>query len=222
MITSPRRASFVVSERVLVVRVYDENLLQHWLARWKLYRARATPIAQLVPGQVAKIVGVAGTPGGAPPITTPFLARECVTMRVVGTRQVSRSEVELIDDFEDGQFFEVRDETGVARVDRKGWSRLLVSTAHVHGVLALQERRNLERWTEARGAGADTFFQGWSLGNAYYERSIELGARVAVLGMVVETNEFAASGTSETYRDRPRIRALVPPPDERLLIGSAS
>jgi len=82
-------------------------------------RAPVTPIAELEEGEPARIVGIAGAQG--PLLTTPVNAQPCIGFRLLIERRAVASASETWDAVllrQDCQTFSVRDETGLAIVER--------------------------------------------------------------------------------------------------------
>jgi hypothetical protein len=203
-------------------------MLDELRARWRLRFTKRTRIADLEVGKIAKVVGTARA---AEPLVSPFTGQTCVCFSVVGYRTRQREQPALIDDVDEGQTFLLEDETGAVRIDRKGYSALLVPTYTIRTGAELGAKGNIERYIARHGRENVPFFDGFSasLGTQlvtggselwYREQVVRFDSRVAVLGVVSDTGELAPDvGRAGGYRDARRLLQLEPPDTAHLVIS---
>lgn len=188
-----------------------------------LGRTRRTRIADLVPGDTAKIVGRAYAAGA--PIFAPFTGRPVATLRVKGTRLQHRQrggpiEV-LLDDVDHGHVFYVEDESGVAVVERGGWSILRVPGVQITGAAEGDVALHIEEYFARYGQERRTFFHGFGSSLIYREWVVPEGATVAVLGAVEPARApIERPSARGAYRDAALPMALVPPGSARILVST--
>lgn len=204
------------------------TLLEELRSRWRLRFTKRTRVAAL---QVGKIAKVTGTVRVAEPLVSPFTGQTCACFSVAGYRARHRERPALIDDVDEGQTFLLEDETGTVRIDRKGYSSLLVMTHTIRTGDELGARQNIERYIARHGHENAPFFDGFSgsLGTQlvtgwselwYREQVVRFEARVAVLGVVSDTGELAPDvGRAGGYRDARRLLQIEPPDTAHLVIS---
>lgn len=194
-----------------------------WLINWwngrSLARTGRTRIADLVPGKVAKIVGRAHAVGE--PIAAPFTGQPAATLRVAGHRieyRPRQSPYVRLDDVDFGHAFYVEDESGIAAVERRGWSELIAPGAHITGEDPRAEQ-NIDLFFARYGNEHRSFFDGFGLAVFYDEWVIPEGATVAVLGAVEAASAPIERPSMQGYRGHARAMAIVPPARGKLLIS---
>jgi len=188
-----------------------------------LGRTSRTPIAELAPGKIVKIVGRAYAVGA--PIVAPFTGRLAATLRVNGARLEARNRggpVEVpLDDVDHGHVFYVEDETGVAAVERSGWSTLRVPGVQITDAAEGNAALHIEQYFGRYGQERRTFFDGFQGSVIYREWVVPEGATVAVLGAVEPARApIERPSTRGAYRDAPAPMALVPPGDFRIVVST--
>lgn len=176
-----------------------------------------------MPGKTVKIVGRAYAAGA--PIIAPFTGRLAATVRVKGTQLERRQRggpVEVpIDDVDHGHVFYVEDESGVAAVERGGWSTLRVPGVLITSASAGNAGLHIEQYFGRYGQERRTFFHGFGGGTLYREWVVPEGATVAVLGAVEPARAPIERPTKRgAYRDAPAPMALVPPGSARIVIST--
>lgn len=184
-----------------------------WL---RLERTPRTPIKELREGDWARIEGEADVEGD--PFISPFTSRRSVMWRVVATRAAGNNDWLLFADEEAGQRFLIRDETGVARVDLRGYSTLLVPKTTI-GAPTPAFERNIEAYLDRTELRACAFFDAFGRDYRYSEWVVPHGQRVTVAGRVRATGEVASD--SMGYREVRKLMVLEPD-ERRLVVGEAS
>lgn len=193
-----------------------DPLLSTMMHRFRLWRTPRTAVRDLADGAVVKVIGRARSIGE--PVLGPFTGRALVTLRAMGMRvhNTGRSRrYEVFDDVEKGQQFLVEDETGVARVELAGFSRLFAPTLRAGRGAA----DHVERYFARYGQHERTFFDGFAGDVYYWERGVEEGAEVAVLGLARATGELAPASARGGYREAPRLFVIEPPASDRVLVS---
>lgn len=189
--------------------------------RWPLVR-----VADLRDGWLVRVVGRAR--GYEGPLPLPLSGGDAATfsLRVYEYRRRARmgqtwgTERVLLEDIDRGPAFWIDDGTGLARVERQGWSEL-VSTAVTtvgRGPFTGRPQASLERYAEFFGDDARVPFRGFGGGYEYQEQAIPEGARVEVTGLARQVGEIAPASGAGSYRTAPKLFVIEPPSRDKLRI----
>lgn len=202
-----------------------------WLKRLLGYaHLEPTRIADLKAAQHCCIEGEAiplagsfrGLISGAKVITSTILQERLMDLEHDGLGR-SRNTWHLVNDVDFGQQFFVKDETGMVRIDRMGWSTLRAPKQRIAG-RSEYRTANLETFRAAmRGhLGLELLEQydleGFDREVRISELSVPEGARVRVQGVVRVTGEMLPGGAGAGFRDVPRLLELVPPDEDKMII----
>ncbi len=203
-----------------------------WLQ--KLFGARhhsLVPIASLKVGETFAIEGEAlalDTPLPAPfsglPAATLTIDQQALMNRHGETfAQPSHRRWQSINDLDFGQRFYVRDESGIVRVDRQGWSALRGLKQRGPSRPTLEDDQRIDAFRAAARdlpGMAQVEQEGFvgSLERRTFEHVVPEGARVRVIGVVHDSGELAPTGKGGGYREAPTLLELRPGDDFKLSI----
>lgn len=215
----------------LAVR-YETDSMFGWIQ--KLFGRKQHPlvsIAALKVGETAAIEGEAlalDVPlpapfSGLPAATLTIDQQAVIEQQVEVLGRSSRRHWQTINDLDFGQRFYVRDETGIVRVDRLGWSALrgLKQRGPKRPTMEDDQRIDAFRAAARDLPGMAQVEQEGFVGNferRVFEHVVPEGARVRVIGVAHATGELAPTGKGGGYRDAPTILELRPGDDFKLSI----
>lgn len=203
------------------------------LSRLGLGQQTATPISKLTPGASFCIEGVAiAMPR---PHLAPLTGAACATLSIQQEQRMERAQGgsgrfwNAVNDIDFGQTFYVRDETGLVRVDRQGWSLLRATRRGAKGISDEDLEENLRRFRRANAgdpllAALESIGLDWRTPEVRcWENVVPERARVRVSGEVRSTGEPFPTGDGfpippATFREAPQLLELVPPGPRRLEI----
>lgn len=189
------------------------------VAKRKLKKAVAVPIAEAVEGSLVKITGqlaLADTEALAGPLT----GRACAgyTVEVQERRRSGKSSHwHTVISTQDTVSFVVEDETGKALVKPHGATLVLVRDAHLSSGFLNDASQRIEEFLASHGRSSEGFL-GMNKAMRYKEGVLEPGEEVAVLGLAKWEMDPDPTA-SEGYRGRAK-RLVVDMSDEGTLIVS--
>ncbi|MEM9188438.1 MAG: hypothetical protein AAGF12_04655 [Myxococcota bacterium] len=197
--------------------------IRRLLDRWIPKRRPVTNIRDLEPGSLYRVEGEALALHD--PVPGPFSGIPCASLTLVQDalsgerRHQNRPQWNRVADIDFGQKFMVRDDTGMVRIDRMGWSRLIAPTfaprpgheenleqfrarfMHHAGLFEL-EKRGLDSWISDVRCRVQVVPQ---------------SARVSVTGLVRATGEAMPGATQQSYREAPKLLELIPGEDHLVI-----